>query len=32
MISSFGGVLILHLFTGWWAMKRGIQSINQTLT
>ena len=29
MISSFGGVLILHLFTGWWAMKRGIQSLNK---
>jgi len=32
MIGSFGGVLVLHLFTGWWAMKRGIQSLNQTLT
>ena len=32
MITSFGGVLILHLFTGWWAMKRGIQSLKQTMT
>ena len=29
MISSFGGVLILHLFTGWWAMKRGICSLKE---
>jgi ABC-2 type transport system permease protein len=31
MISSLGGVLFLHLFTGWWAMKRGLRSLNQTL-
>lgn len=31
MLSSFGGVLILHLFTGWWVMKKGIQSLTQTL-
>ncbi len=30
MIGSFIVVLFLHLFTGWWAMKRGTQSLSQT--
>ncbi|MGA3083558.1 MAG: hypothetical protein ABSE95_02040 [Thermodesulfobacteriota bacterium] len=32
MVGSFAMVSFLHLFTGWWAMKRGIQSLNQNLT
>lgn len=32
MVSSFAGVLFLHLLIGWWVMKKGIQSLTQTLT
>ena len=30
MIGSFGGVFFLHLFIGWWTMKKGTRSIKET--